>query len=194
MANTAIAHHALSGVFEKVMDALIIIDMQEGPFSQSDKYDSEGVISRINQLSEYIRENDGRVIFIQHDGPAEDQLLPLTPGWEILRSLTQNDSDIVVRKTTNDSFYKTELSKHLKALNAEQLIISGWATDLCVDSTIRSAVSLGHNVVVASDCHTVSNRPNLSAEQVIEHHNWLWENLLTSGNLIEVKPLASLCN
>lgn len=176
------------------MNILIIIDMQEASFFESDKYDSDGVIERINQLSEWVRGNGGKVIFIQHDGTIEENLVPLTPGWEILETLSQIDSDIVVRKTTNDSFYETELNELLKELCVEQLIISGWASDLCVDSTVRSAVNLGHNVIVASDCHTVSNRPNLKADQVIAHHNWLWANLLTPGNSVEVKSLSGLCD
>ena len=41
------------------MNVLIIVDMQEASFANPDKYDSEGVIERINQLSENIRQNGG---------------------------------------------------------------------------------------------------------------------------------------
>ncbi len=131
--------------------------------------------------------------FVQHDGTSEEGLLPLTPGWEILSSLTKRDSDLVIRKTINDSFYNTQLNECLNKLNAEKVIISGWATDFCVDSTVRAAVSLEHKVVVASDCHTVSDRPGLTAKQIIEHHNWLWANLLTPGKEVEVVPHFQLC-
>ena len=62
------------------MDVLLIIDMQDASFSESDTFDSDGVISRINQLSEYLRANEGRVTFIQHDGTAEEGLRPNTSG------------------------------------------------------------------------------------------------------------------
>jgi nicotinamidase-related amidase len=176
------------------MNVLIIIDMQEASFVNLDKHDSEGVISRINKLSTHTREAGGKVIFIQHDGTIDEGLFPSTPGWEILLSLVRADSDIVVRKTINDSFCDTQLNRILRELNASKIIISGWATDYCVDSTVRSAVSLGHNVVVVSDCHTVSNRPHLTARQVIEHHNWTWKNLLTASNSIQVLQLSEWCN
>ena len=170
------------------MKALIIIDMQEASFCDFDQHDSAGVVDRINMLSARTRENGGKVIFIQHDGTEEEGLFPQTPGWNILSSLTKNDSDIVVRKTTNDSFCKTLLHKTLNDLSAEEIIISGWATDFCVDTTIRAAVSLGHNVVVVSDCHTLCDRPHLSAAKIIEHHNWVWQNLLSPNKVVRVLP------
>jgi nicotinamidase-related amidase len=176
------------------MDVLLIIDMQDASFYESDTFDSDGVISRINQLSEYLRANEGRVIFIQHDGTAEEGLSPNTSGWEILSALTRTDSDIIIRKTTNDAFYNTELHDILAGINPEKLIISGWATDFCVDTTVRSSVSHNYNVVVASDCHTLSNRAHLKAERVIEHHNWVWRNLITPAKAVEVIPLLGLCS
>ena len=91
------------------MDVLLIIDMQDASFYESDTFDSNGIISRINQLSEYLCANEGRVIFIQHDGTAEEGLSPNTSGWEILSALTRTDLDIIIRKTTNDAFYNTGL-------------------------------------------------------------------------------------
>jgi len=176
------------------MDVLLIIDMQDASFYKSDTFDSDGVISRINPLSEYLRANDGRVIFIQHDGTAEEGLSPNTSGWEILSALTRTDSDIIIRKTTNDAFYNTGLHHILARIKPEKLIVSGWATDFCVDTTVRSSVSHNYNVVVASDCHTLSNRPHLKAEQVIEHHNWVWRNLITPAKKVEVIPLLGLCS
>ena len=175
------------------MNVLIIVDMQETSFTNSDKFDSDGVIERINLLSEHTRNHGGKIIFIQHDGTKEEGLLPFTKGWEILGKLIKKDTDVVVRKTINDSFHNTELSKILSNIDVEKLIIAGWATDFCVDSTVRTAVSLGFNVIVASDCHTVSNRPHLDAEKVIEHHNWIWKNLIVLENSIEVLPLSELC-
>jgi hypothetical protein len=39
---------------------------------------------------------------------------------------------------------------------------------------------LGFKVVAVADCHTVSDRPHLSADKVINHHHWVWANLLAS--------------
>jgi nicotinamidase-related amidase len=98
----------------------------------------------------------------------------------------------VIGKTANDSFYNTNLDVVLKENKITDLFITGCATDFCVDATIHSALTRDYNVVVIKDCHTTADRPHLSAEKVIQHHNWLWENLMpTKGGikLVTVKDL-----
>ena len=176
-----------------IMDILLIIDMQEASFKNSDKHDSDNVVARINRLSQHLRQNGGKVVFIQHDGTEEEGLLPFSPGWEILSSLVKYEDDIVVRKTINDAFYNTELNEFLRKFGEVRLLVSGWATDFCVDTTIRAAVSYGYKTVAVADCHTVSDRPHFKAEQVIEHHNWIWKNMLAPKERIEVLPANTLC-
>ncbi|MBL4827699.1 MAG: isochorismatase family protein [Spongiibacteraceae bacterium] len=177
------------------MDVLVVIDMQTAPFAQNNIFDQENIVERINILSEYIRSQGGRVVFVQHNGIDEEGLKPHTPGWCLLSTLIVNsETDYVIRKVGNDAFYKTDLSLLLKKHKAERLIIAGWATDLCVDTTVRSAVSREYNVIVAADYHTLSDRPHLGAKHVIEHHNWVWKNLLTVGNAIDVVSTKELCD
>jgi nicotinamidase-related amidase len=54
----------------------------------------------------------------------------------------------------------------------------GYATDFCVDTTVRSAASRDYGVIVVSDCHTTKDRPVLDAERIKAHHEWMWENLI----------------
>ena len=90
---------------------------------------------------------------------------------------------MVVRKTLNDAFAETDLQATLQRLAADRVVIAGWATDFCVDTTVRSAVSRRYNVVVASDGHTLADRPHLDAPSVIQHHNWVWSNLITTTSI-----------
>jgi len=120
----------------------------------------------------------GRVLFIQHDGSPGDNFAPSTPGWSLLKSIQRSPSDAVLRKSLNDAFHGTSLQADLEQLEVGRLLVTGWATDLCVDATVRSAAALGFQVVVVADAHTVSDRPHLEARQVIEHHHWVWRNLI----------------
>jgi len=54
---------------------------------------------------------------------------------------------------------------------------------LCVDATVRSAVSSGYDVVAVADGHTLSDRPHLDASTIIRHHNWVWSNLITDRSI-----------
>jgi nicotinamidase-related amidase len=161
------------------VDVLVIIDMQEGLLLGGEKYELPSVVERINRLAARVRDGDGCVVFIQHDGPPGDAFAPSSPGWPILSSIQKGPQDRIVRKTLNDAFHGTTLEAELNELGARRVLVAGWATDLCVDATVRTAAALGFRVVVVSDCHTVSARPHLDAEKVIEHHHWIWTNLIS---------------
>ena len=170
------------------MKALLVIDMQVGLFEGSPpRYDADGVIQRVNEIAKNIRAAGGIVVFIQHED--EGSLRRGTKGWEILPTLERKGSDLVMHKQACDSFYDTELADVLEEHSVQQLIVTGCATDFCVDTTIRSAASRNYEVVVVKDGHTTKDRPHLDAKSIIDHHNWMWENLILPGN--EVKVLAA---
>ena len=170
------------------MDVLVVVDMQEAILLGDPKYDLALVVERINRLARRVRKRAGRVVFIQHDGPP---VARHTPGWEILSSIEREPSDQVLRKTLNDAFFGTSLQADLTRLGANRVLVAGWATDLCVDATVRSAAAAGFEVVVVADGHTVSDRPHLCAAKVIEHHHWVWENLI-SRHPVRMVPEANL--
>jgi nicotinamidase-related amidase len=161
------------------MDALIVVDMQVGLLNGEPKHDLHGVIERINRLAAKVRERSGTVIFVQHCGGKGDDFEPETRGWALLPELHRIPADIVIRKTLNDAFAGTDLMARLEEIAPDRILITGWATDFCVDATVRSAVSNHHDVVVVTDGHTLSDRPHLDAASVIRHHNWVWSNLIT---------------
>ena len=160
------------------MDVLLVVDMQEGLLRGAPKHDLIAVVERINRLALRVRRAGGAVVFVQHAGPVGDDFEPLTPGWHLLSTINTEPSDRIVSKTLNDPFFSTSLRSDLSKLRADRLLVAGWATDLCVDATIRSAAALGFKVVAVADGHTVSDRPHLSAERVIDHHHWVWTNLI----------------
>lgn len=173
------------------MDALIVVDMQVGLLNGAPKHDLPGVIGRINSLSAAVRRRSGKVVWIRHGGPVGDDFAPNAPGWAFLPELDRRAGDIVVEKALNDPFAGTSLRTTLQQISADRILVVGWATDFCVDSTVRSAVSNGYDVVAVSDGHTLSDRPHLAAPAVIAHHNWVWSDLITRRS-IAVKPTAQL--
>lgn len=165
------------------MDAIIVVDMQVGLLGGLPKLDLPGLVDRINALTARVRAGGGAVIFIQHSGRPGDDFAPGAPGWALLPELVRAPGDRIVAKSLNDPFARTELDAMLRRLAPDRVLITGWATDFCVDSTVRSAVSHGYDVVAVADGHTLNDRPGLDAQSVIRHHNWLWSELITDRSI-----------
>ncbi len=173
------------------MKALLVVDMQVGLFEgDSPRYDAEGVIQRINEIAKVVRVTGGVVIFIQHED--DGGLKRGTEGWEILPILERADTDLLMHKQACDSFYETNLPDLLEQYGAQELIITGCATDFCVDTTIRAAANRNYDVVVVEDAHTTKDRPHLDAKSIIRHHNWMWKGLILPRNEVKVLPTTSV--
>jgi nicotinamidase-related amidase len=173
------------------MRALLIVDMQVGLFAgDSPRYDAEGVIQRINEIAKVVRATEGVVIFVQHED--NGGLKQETEGWEILPALERMDTDLLLRKQACDSFYETNLPDLLAQYSVQELIITGCATDFCVDTTVRAAASRNYKVVVVEDAHTTKDRPHLDAKSIIRHHNYMWANLILPRNEVKVLPASSV--
>lgn len=170
--------------------ALIIVDMQVGLFENITRFDAEGVVQRINAISNTLRGLGGTVIFIQHEDKGIH--VPGSKGWQILPSLERTDEDPIIRKQACDAFYKTNLADELDQNNITKLILTGCATDFCVDTTIRAAASRDYEVTVVRDGHTTADRPHLIAEQIIQHHNYMWKNLILPHSKVKVLPAAKI--
>jgi nicotinamidase-related amidase len=162
--------------------------MQVGLLKGAPKHALPAVLDRINRLTVMVR---GRAVWIQHCGRVGDDFEPDKPGWSLLPELDRDPSDRIVRKTLNDPFAGTDLKAILEEIAPARVLVAGWATDFCIDATVRSAVSNNHNVVAVSDGHTLSDRPHLDAATVIRHHNWVWSNLITN-RAIRIASAAEL--
>jgi nicotinamidase-related amidase len=170
--------------------ALLAVDMQVGLFEGEPRHDADGVVARINALARAVRAKGGIVIFIQHED--DGTLTHGEPAWQVLPALDRRPDDPTVRKIACDSFYRSDLESILRERGITRLLMTGCATDFCVDTTIRSAASKEYEVVVIADGHTTKDRPHLPAEKIIEHHNWMWANLILPGRPVKVLPTSEL--
>jgi nicotinamidase-related amidase len=171
--------------------ALLIIDMQQGSFTDAaPKFDAGGLTRRLNSLADAVRTTNGAVVFIQHDGPLGDPHHPDLPGWKLLPDLDVREGDAIIRKKSCDAFLGTTLDEFLRSGSIERLIITGSATDYCVDTTVRSALARSYSTIAPADGHTTSDRPHLSAKQIIEHHNAIWADFIAPAGPAIVCPCS----
>ncbi|WDD96206.1 cysteine hydrolase [Burkholderia sp. FERM BP-3421] len=174
-------------------NAVIVIDMQRGLLQGANPaHRVDEVVAGINRLTAAARAAGAPVCFVQHDGDADDDIVPGTPGWELHAGLERRDDDWSVRKTVGDAFHDTPLAAELDRHGVDGLVLCGYATEFCVDSTARRAALLGYRTTVVADLHTTNDRPVLNAAQVVAHHNFTWKNSMLSGNPVTPRPLADV--
>lgn len=151
--------------------ALVVIDVQKGLFGPEPvPFDAKPVISRINELASRCRSASVPVIFVQHETQSGG-LVYGSPGWELDPRLRVEPGDHVIRKTTPDSFLRTRLTELLTKLGATHLILCGYATEFCVDTTARRAAGLKYHVTLAADAHTTHDKSHASGDVIRAHHN-----------------------
>ncbi|CAI0814143.1 cysteine hydrolase [Serratia sp. JSRIV001] len=170
--------------------ALLVIDVQQGLFNPPPA-EAEQVLTRINQLSERARQAGVPVIFIQHQ-TAHEELSAGSAAWQIHQGLQVKPGDHRVDKTTPDSFLRTNLGKLLIAEGVTQLVICGYSTEYCVDTTTRRAAGLGYPVVLAADAHTSHDKPHASGLQIRAHHNATLSSIKSFGVAISAVPTAEV--
>jgi nicotinamidase-related amidase len=174
------------------MKALLVIDMQRGVFAATPRRNETAVVQHINQLSASFRQNGFPVIFVRHDGTAENWLFPETDEWQILASLVCAETDLFIGKTANDAFYRTDLQEKLQALGIDELCICGCATDFCVNATVQAALVRDYNIIIPQDAHTTADRPGIGAREIVTYFNWLWSSLTPTRGSIRVEPVQAI--
>jgi len=73
-----------------------------------------------------------------------------TPGADYYR-IKPEAGDIEIAKTLYSSFSGTDLDAQLKARGIDTLVVVGFTTECCVDSTARDAFHHGYSVFVVTD-------------------------------------------
>jgi len=73
-------------------------------------------------------------------------------GAKIIDELAPSDGDFVVEKRRYSAFYATDLDLLLRELSVDTLILTGVATEICVQHTAADAFYRGYSIVVVEDC------------------------------------------
>jgi len=74
-----------------------------------------------------------------------------TPGAAICDDLAPAPGDIVLQRNRYSAFYNTDLDGLLRSRGIDTIVIGGYSTNFCCDSTARDANFRDYNVVFLSD-------------------------------------------
>ena len=163
--------------------ALLIIDVQECNFTDSEPvHRGSKLLANINTLVSRARAAGILVVYVQHCGLKGAIDEPGTAGWEIHAAVHPVKGDVVIHKRHPDAFQETNLRDELESKSIRKLVVAGIQTEYCVDTTCRRAYSLGYDVTLITDAHSTWDSDQLSAAQIIAHHNEV-----LSGWFVELK-------
>lgn len=75
-----------------------------------------------------------------------------TPGVEVVPELRPESGDITVEHSRISAFFGNDLTTMLIGHGIETVIVTGVATNVAIDHTVRDAVQLGYRTILAEDC------------------------------------------
>lgn len=132
--------------------ALIMIDCQN-TYTQG-VMELEGVQPALDAAAELLdraRSAGTPIVHIMHDAGAGSPYDVSADIGQIVDRVAPREGEPVVVKNYPNSFASTNLHEQLQALAKDQLILAGFMTHMCVNSTARGAFTLGYSpTVVAS--------------------------------------------
>jgi nicotinamidase-related amidase len=134
--------------------ALLIIDVQNAYFTGKlpISYPADS-LDHILQAMDAANAAGVPVVVIQHGAPQPDSATFRRGSreWELHPAVADRPRDALIEKTLPGSFTGTELEARLREREIDTVVIAGYMTQMCCDTTARQAMHIGLNVEFLSD-------------------------------------------
>jgi nicotinamidase-related amidase len=134
---------------------ILMIDVQREYFTEGGPLripDGPVVLAKLRQLVEAAREAHVPVIHVRHEeAPGAPVFSPDGPLVETMPDVEPRGLEPVVVKHSPGSFTNTELASALEQFGVRRLVIAGFMTHMCCDTTARQASERGLDVIFLTD-------------------------------------------
>lgn len=166
--------------------ALLVIDVQKIYTLEDTGYlveDLEPIVSNINRLIDKFYKQGDLIIYIKHehapdgidsgrmfdfDGESgEIEFKKGTVDIEFIDNLNIIPNAIIISKTRYDAFINTVLEEELKKNNIDKIVICGFMTNFCCESTARHAHDIDYYVDFIKDATGTPGTEVLSPQETI---------------------------
>jgi len=145
--------------------ALLLIDVQKGVDvlehwgGQNGRRNNPDAEENLAALLSAWRQHGLPVALTMHDSrePASPLKLSLSTG-KMKPGFEPGDGDLVVRKDVNSGFIGTSLEIQLRRAGVQRLVVAGFFTNMCVETTVRMAGNLGFDTYLVHDGCATTNR------------------------------------
>lgn len=134
--------------------ALLIVDVQNEYFSGLLPITHpQGHLNNILRVMDVAKTNGIPIIVIQHTFPQPE--MPFfkkgTQEWDLHPEIQSRPHDFMIEKNLPGSFTGTDLESWLRNEKVDKIVIAGYMTHMCCDTTARQAVHRGFTVEFLSD-------------------------------------------
>lgn len=147
--------------------------------------------AQLDVVAEAIRSVGGRVIWIRHggrDAPSRPTgSLPTrgTAGWQL--AVDASAGDEVVDSSGWDGCFGSDLDHTIRAAGLGNIVLGGFASEITVDSTVRTLNDRGHECLVLTDCCApLDTELGGRAHASLTMSGGIFGALGTSGELLEL--------
>ena len=151
--------------------ALLVIDAQNGVNNHEHWGGSCGhrnnpeAEARITELLKTWRDAGLPVYFTFHNSREAASPLKLSlDSGQAMAGLEPLAHEQVITKDVNSGFIGTELEIKLRRDRVSRLVVAGYFTNMCVETTVRAAGNMGYDVYLAHDACAAGNRSAFSGE------------------------------
>ncbi|MGV9252726.1 isochorismatase family protein [Streptomyces sp. NPDC003697] len=145
--------------------ALVVIDLQASIVAApTAPYSGADVVARNVELADAFRARDLHVVLVRVSFAADFGDVPpgrteargsgggRPEGWDVIvPELAGHDGDITVTKHNWGAFHGTDLDVQLRRRGVTQIVLTGIATSIGVESTARAAHEHGYHVTLVTD-------------------------------------------
>jgi nicotinamidase-related amidase len=159
--------------------ALLVIDVQNAMIHVDEPvYHASVTIENIQKIIKKARLNNIPVIYIQHNEIGSEFEYGIG-SWQIADEIKPYEDDVLIHKTSPDSFNMTNLKQVLDTRLINDLVVVGMQTDYCVNATSLRALELGYRVTIIKDAHSTWGTKALTADKIIDKFHALWLNKIS---------------
>lgn len=151
--------------------ALLVIDVQNEYFTGKMPVTyPPGSLEQVIKVIEAARSKKIPVVFIQHSAPQKDATIfkKGSNEWQLHPGIAEIPCEHLVEKNLPGSFTGTDLESWLRERGIDTVVITGYMTQMCCDTTARQAFHLGMSVEFLSDATgtlQISNEAGTSAAE-----------------------------
>lgn len=134
--------------------ALLVIDVQNEYFTGKLPVSyPAGSLDNILQAMDVAQAQELPVVVVQHTSPQENAATfrKGSAEWELHAEIAKRSGDLLIEKNLPGSFTGTNLEEWVRQHEIDTLVIAGYMTQMCCDTTARQALHLGFSVEFLSD-------------------------------------------